>query len=63
MPGGGWVATHEDVSERERAERELESTRTFLNTIIENVPSPIIVKSMPALQFVDQPCRRKIPRR
>src|SRR5262249_6894144 len=29
MPGGGWVATHEDVSERKRAERELESTRTF----------------------------------
>jgi PAS domain-containing protein len=52
MPGGGWVATHEDVSERERAERELESTRTFLNTIIENVPSPIIVKSMPALQYL-----------
>jgi PAS domain S-box-containing protein len=52
MPGGGWVATHEDVSERERAERELKSTRTFLNTIIENVPSPIIVKSMPALQYL-----------
>jgi PAS domain-containing protein len=52
MPGGGWVATHEDVSERKRAERELESTRTFLNTIIENVPSPIIVKSMPALQYL-----------
>jgi diguanylate cyclase len=30
MPGGGWVATHEDVSERIRADRELERTRSFL---------------------------------
>ncbi|MGH6726428.1 MAG: putative bifunctional diguanylate cyclase/phosphodiesterase [Pseudolabrys sp.] len=44
VKGGGWVATHEDVTERRKAERELEHTRTFLNTIIENVPSPIIVK-------------------
>jgi len=41
---GGWVATHEDITERKRAERELEHTRSFLDTIIENVPSPIIVK-------------------
>jgi diguanylate cyclase (GGDEF)-like protein/PAS domain S-box-containing protein len=46
------VATHEDVSERNRAERELERTRSFLNTIIENVPSPIIVKSMPGLRYL-----------
>jgi diguanylate cyclase (GGDEF)-like protein/PAS domain S-box-containing protein len=46
IEGGGWVATHEDITERKRAERELEHTRSFLNTIIENVPSPIIVKDM-----------------
>ena len=44
---GGWVATHEDITERKRAERELEQTRAFLDTIIENVPSPIIVKDTP----------------
>ena len=44
IEGGGWVATHEDITERKRAERELEQTRAFLDTIIENVPSPIIVK-------------------
>jgi diguanylate cyclase (GGDEF)-like protein/PAS domain S-box-containing protein len=49
---GGWVATHEDITERKRAENELENTRTFLNTIIENVPSPIIVKSVPERRFV-----------
>ena len=52
MQGGGWVATHEDISERSRSDRELERTRSFLNTIIENVPSPIIVKSIPALKYL-----------
>jgi len=39
MDGGGWVVTHEDVTERSRTERELESTRNFLDTVIENVPA------------------------
>jgi len=49
--GGGWVATHEDITERKHAERELEQTRQFLDTIIENVPSPIIVKDVPGLRY------------
>jgi len=49
--GGGWVATHEDITERKRAERDLEQTRQFLDTIIENVPSPIIVKDAPSLRY------------
>jgi diguanylate cyclase (GGDEF)-like protein/PAS domain S-box-containing protein len=52
IESGGWVATHEDVSERRRAERELEDTRSFLNTIIENVPSPIFVKDIPGLKYL-----------
>ncbi|HXZ46438.1 MAG TPA: EAL domain-containing protein [Pseudolabrys sp.] len=52
MKEGGWVATHEDMTERTRAERELERTRSFLDTIIENVPSPIIVKSIPDLRYL-----------
>jgi diguanylate cyclase (GGDEF)-like protein/PAS domain S-box-containing protein len=50
--GGGWAATHEDITERKRAENDLKETQTFLNTIIENVPSPIIVKSLPDRRFV-----------
>jgi diguanylate cyclase (GGDEF)-like protein/PAS domain S-box-containing protein len=50
--GGGWVATHEDITERKRAERELENTRSFLDTIIENVPSPIVVKDLPSRRYV-----------
>jgi diguanylate cyclase (GGDEF)-like protein/PAS domain S-box-containing protein len=49
---GGWVATHEDITERKTAERELENARAFLDTIIENVPSPIIVKSLPDRRYV-----------
>ena len=52
IKGGGWVATHEDITERKRAERELEHTRSFLDTIIENVPSPIIVKDVESLRYL-----------
>ncbi len=52
MKSGGWVATHEDMTERNRAERELERTRSFLDTIIENVPSPIVVKDIPDLRYL-----------
>ncbi len=51
MENGGWVATHEDVNERRRALRDLERTRSFLHTIIENVPTPIIVKDAPDLRY------------
>jgi len=50
--GGGWVATHEDITERKLGERELEQTRAFLDTIIENVPSPMVVKDLPDLRYV-----------
>jgi diguanylate cyclase (GGDEF)-like protein/PAS domain S-box-containing protein len=42
---GGWVATHEDVTERRRGEKELQRTRNFLNAVIENVPETLIVKN------------------
>ena len=49
---GGWVATHEDITERKRAERELDNTRAFLDMIVENVPSPIIVKDASDLKYL-----------
>jgi diguanylate cyclase (GGDEF)-like protein/PAS domain S-box-containing protein len=51
MPNGGWVVTHEDITERESAKRDLERTRSFLDTIIENVPSAIMVKEFPDLRY------------
>jgi diguanylate cyclase (GGDEF)-like protein/PAS domain S-box-containing protein len=52
MADGGWVATHEDITERKRGERELEQTRSFLDMIVENVPSPIIVKDIANLKYL-----------
>ncbi len=52
VAAGGWVATHEDITERKRAERALEETRAFLDTIIENVPSPILVKDAQSLRYL-----------
>ncbi|HEY2137928.1 MAG TPA: EAL domain-containing protein [Xanthobacteraceae bacterium] len=52
MAAGGWVVTHEDITERHRAEKELEKTRNFLNTVIENVPVPIIVKNAGDRRYV-----------
>jgi diguanylate cyclase (GGDEF)-like protein/PAS domain S-box-containing protein len=51
MAGGGWVVTHEDVTERWHAERELENTRNFLHTVIENVPATLIVKDARDLTY------------
>jgi diguanylate cyclase (GGDEF)-like protein/PAS domain S-box-containing protein len=52
MDGGGWVVTHEDVTERWRAERDLVNTRNFLDTVVENVPSAIVVKDARKLAYV-----------
>jgi len=52
MPDGGWVATHEDITERTRADRELSRTRAFLDIVISNVPTPIAVKSVIDMRYL-----------
>jgi diguanylate cyclase (GGDEF)-like protein/PAS domain S-box-containing protein len=52
MAAGGWVVTHEDVSARQRAVKELERTRNFLDTVLENVPATIIVKNARDLRYI-----------
>jgi diguanylate cyclase (GGDEF)-like protein/PAS domain S-box-containing protein len=52
MQGGGWVALHQDATDRQQAERELDRTRRFLNTIIEHVPISIIVKEPLTQKFI-----------
>jgi diguanylate cyclase (GGDEF)-like protein/PAS domain S-box-containing protein len=44
MPDGGWVAIHFDITEQRRAERELDETKRFLDSIIENIPVAVVVK-------------------
>jgi diguanylate cyclase (GGDEF)-like protein/PAS domain S-box-containing protein len=52
MPGGGWVATHVDVTEQRRAERELNETKQFLDSIIENIPLAIVVKDAKTRKYL-----------
>jgi PAS domain S-box-containing protein len=44
MTSGGWVATFEDITDQRRAERERDRNQTFLNTVINNVPTTIYVQ-------------------
>jgi diguanylate cyclase (GGDEF)-like protein/PAS domain S-box-containing protein len=52
MEGGGWVATHEDITEQRRAEQELDDTKKFLDSIIANIPIAVVVKDAKTRQFV-----------
>ena len=51
-PGGGWVSTHEDITERRRAELERDRNREFLDLIIQDVPSVIVVKDARDFRYV-----------
>ena len=44
MEGGGWVATHEDITDLRRAETERDRNRKFLDTLIEHMPITVTVK-------------------
>lgn len=52
MASGGWVGTHDDITERRRAKLELEETKQFLNLIIENIPISVVVKDAKTRKFV-----------
>jgi diguanylate cyclase (GGDEF)-like protein/PAS domain S-box-containing protein len=51
MADGGFVATHQDVTAQQRAERELRSTKNFLDIIIEKIPMPLVVKDPQTQKF------------
>jgi diguanylate cyclase (GGDEF)-like protein/PAS domain S-box-containing protein len=51
-PGGGWVSTHDDITDRRRAEEERDRTRVFLDTVIENVPATLVVKEAREHRYV-----------
>jgi len=52
LPGGGWVATHDDITEQHRAEQELDETKRFLDSIIENIPIAVVVKEVVSRKYV-----------
>src|SRR5208282_706830 len=52
MEGGGWVATHDDITEQRRAEQELAETKRFLDSIIANIPIAVVVKDANTRKFI-----------
>jgi diguanylate cyclase (GGDEF)-like protein/PAS domain S-box-containing protein len=49
---GGWVATHEDITERTRSEKELHRTRNMLHAVVENIPETLMVKDARTRQYI-----------
>jgi diguanylate cyclase (GGDEF)-like protein/PAS domain S-box-containing protein len=49
---GGWVATHEDITERRRDELELRQTRNMLRAMLEHIPETLVVKDATTRQYV-----------
>jgi len=52
MAGGGWVATHDDITEQRRAEQDLDETKRFLDSIIENIPVAVVVKDAKTRKYL-----------
>jgi diguanylate cyclase (GGDEF)-like protein/PAS domain S-box-containing protein len=48
----GSAADPDDITGRVRAERELAATKTFLDTVLENIPMPVVVKDPHTQQFL-----------
>ena len=43
LPAGGWVATHEDITERRRAEQQAQEANAYLHAVIEAMPAGLII--------------------
>ncbi|MGA7433412.1 MAG: EAL domain-containing protein [Xanthobacteraceae bacterium] len=52
LQGGGWVSTHDDITDQQRAARELDQTKKFLDSIIENIPISVVVKDAKTFKYV-----------
>ena len=52
VPGGGWVATIEDITELKEFEAERERQRQFLNNVLDNVPVMVVVKDPVERRFL-----------
>lgn len=52
MTEGGWVATFEDITVRKQAERELDQTKKFVDTVIDHVPVAILVREPKTFRYV-----------
>ena len=52
MANGGWVSTHEDITQRKHDEQELTQTKKLVETVIEHVPVAILVREPKTFRYV-----------
>ena len=52
MPDGGPVSVHQGITAHLHAEKELNETKQFLNSIIENIPIAVVVKDVTTRKFI-----------
>src|SRR4029079_7587255 len=52
MPDGGTGAVHQDITAHVHTEQQLDETRQFLDSIIENIPIAVVVKDAVTRKFV-----------
>jgi PAS domain S-box-containing protein len=52
VEGGYRVSTHEDITDRRRAEQERDRSRDFLDRVIESIPVTVFVKDAHSLQYI-----------
>ena len=43
LPDGGWVATHEDITEQHRAQKQAQEANAYLREVIEAMPAGLII--------------------
>jgi diguanylate cyclase (GGDEF)-like protein len=43
LPGGGWVATHEDITQRRQAEQQAQDANAYLRDVLEAMPAGLII--------------------
>ena len=46
LPGGGWVATETDFTERRSLTREIEETKKFLEFVLDHIPVGVVVRQI-----------------
>jgi diguanylate cyclase (GGDEF)-like protein/PAS domain S-box-containing protein len=52
LQNGGWVSTHDDITDQQRAARELDQTKKFLDSIIDTIPISVVVKDAKTFKYV-----------
>ncbi|HLH95445.1 MAG TPA: EAL domain-containing protein [Xanthobacteraceae bacterium] len=58
MAGGGWVATHEDITERRRAEKQI--AHMARHDALTDLPNRVLLRERLALALAELPCEQQL---